>query len=255
MSFVFKFFVGLLVSYYILTLSLIRSSKIKKGKDIPIVINNYNRLTSLCKLIDALTSRGYNQIYIIDNNSTYPPLLKYYESCPFTVFRLKENLGFKALWKSELKHRFCRDYYIYTDSDVVPSEFCPDDFIDYFFSELKKRPLTRKIGFSLRIDNLPDSYSHKEKVINWEKQFYTRLKGGLYRAPIDTTFALYRPYAGLSRSRSVKAYRTAHPYQAEHLPWYINSAKMPDEEKYYVRHSRQATTWTSKQQNNIASLV
>jgi hypothetical protein len=36
--------------------------------EIPIVINNRNRITFLKKLIDSLKSRGYNNIFILDNN-------------------------------------------------------------------------------------------------------------------------------------------------------------------------------------------
>jgi hypothetical protein len=245
---VLKRFKEFVVSVYIYMRGVIRPSEIKTGKDIPIIINNYNRLTCMLLLIKALTDRGYHNIYIIDNKSTWPPLIKYYNSCPYPVFRLNENMGFKALWKCrDLRKRFCCDYYIYTDPDVVPSAFCPGDFIDYFFSELKKHPLARKTGFSLRIDNLPDHYGNKEEVIAWEQQFYTRLnKDNLYRAPIDTTFALYRPYAGLSRSRYVEAYRTAYPYQAEHFPWYSNTDHPDTEEQYYISHVEQATVWSGK---------
>ena len=222
-------------SYYYFLREIISPSLIRDAKEIPIIINNFNRLTTLRLLTETLTACGYTNIYILDNASTYPPLLEYYKTCPFTVFHLNQNLGFKALWKSPLKKRFCNDYYIYTDSDVIPSDYCPKDFIDYFFKELKKHPFARKIGFSLRIDNIPDSYIHKEEVINLEKQYYLKpAEGGLYRAPIDTTFALYRPRVGLSRSRSVEAYRTAYPYQAEHLPWYNDSSNLSEEEQYYI---------------------
>lgn len=219
---------------------------IRQGKDIPIIINNFNRLTTLHQLIEALENRGYSNIYIIDNASTYPPLLDYYKQCPYKIFQLKENLGFKALWKSGLNKQLCKDYFVYTDSDVVPAPYCPDDFLDYFLVQLKRHPFARKVGFSLRIDNLPDCYAHKEEVILTEKTYYTHLKDGLYRAPIDTTFALYRPRIGLSRSRSVEAYRTAYPYQAEHLPWYTDSSSLSEEEQYYIDHCRHITSWTSK---------
>lgn len=155
-------------SYYYFLREIISPSLIRDAKEIPIIINNFNRLTTLRLLTETLTACGYTNIYILDNASTYPPLLEYYKTCPFTVFHLNQNLGFKALWKSPLKKRFCNDYYIYTDSDVIPSDYCPKDFIDYFFKELKKHPFARKIGFSLRIDNIPDSYIHKEEVINLE---------------------------------------------------------------------------------------
>lgn len=253
-SSLFKYSKGFIVTISSFLQSLAYPSKINSGKDIPIIINNYNRLTTMLKLIEALVSRGYNNIYIIDNKSTYPPLLEYYKICPYTVFRLEKNIGFKALWMCpELKKKFCRDYYIYTDSDVVPADYCLNNFIDYLFAEIKKRPLTRKIGLSLRIDNLPDFFAQKEEVIEWEEQFYTKLnKHNLYRAPIDTTFALYRPFTGLSRSRYVKTYRTAYPYQAEHLPWYNNTNDLSAEEMYYVNHVKQITEWTIKLQEQYA---
>ncbi len=236
-----------LVSCYYFFRETVSPSKIQTGKDIPIIINNFNRLTSLQQLLDALTIRGYTNIYILDNASTYPPLLDYYDTCPFPVLRLSENLGFKALWKSPLRKRFCRDYYIYTDSDVVPVKECPNDFIDYFLRELKRHPLARKIGFSLRIDNLPDCYAHKDKVIQLESRYYANFTADkLYRAPIDTTFALYRPRVGLSRSRFVEAYRTPYPYQAEHLPWYNDSSNLSAEEQYYISHCKHVTEWTSQ---------
>ena len=244
---IFKTANAFIGSTYYLLRERMSPSPIKEGREIPIIINNFNRLTTLRRLIDALTLRGYTHIHILDNASTYPPLLAYYESCPFPVYKLGQNLGFKALWKSPLRKHFCGDYYIYTDSDVVPADYCPEEFIDHFLRELKRHPLARKIGFSLRIDNLPDSYAHKKKVLELEERYYAQPAGEvLYRAPIDTTFALYRPRVGLSRSRSVEAYRTAYPYQAEHLPWYSDSANLSDEERYYIDHCTQTTEWSAK---------
>lgn len=241
-----------LLSCYYYGMEILFPSKIKLGKDIPILINNFNRLTSLLLLVDALKSRGYDNIHIIDNNSTYPPLLEYYSICPYNVIQLKDNLGFKALWKSHLKKIYCSDYYIYTDSDVVPAKHCPPDFIDFLFVQMKNHPFAYKIGLSLRIDNIPNHYREKEKVISWEKRFYSQpVTEYLYRAPIDTTFALYRPRVGLSRSRYKEVYRTAYPYEAEHLPWYINSEDLPEEESYYINHCKQTTEWTSLLIKNV----
>ena len=40
-------------------------------KDVPIVINNFNRLDSLKRLIAGLESRGYRNIHIIDKTTSY----------------------------------------------------------------------------------------------------------------------------------------------------------------------------------------
>ena len=59
--------------------------------DTPIIINNYNRLEYLKDLIAWLESAGMKKIYIIDNLSTYPPLLEFYKKIKYTVFKLDKN--------------------------------------------------------------------------------------------------------------------------------------------------------------------
>ena len=69
------------VSFLYYLIELISPPEIVDYKEIPIIINNFNRLDTLQKLIASLEIRGYRNIYIIDNLSTYPPLLDYYKSC------------------------------------------------------------------------------------------------------------------------------------------------------------------------------
>ena len=108
-------------------------------------------------------------------------------------------------------------------------------------------PYAFKIGPSIRIDNLPDCYDRKQEVIDWESRYFEHpVDNGLYRAPIDTTFALYRPRIGLSRRVSLESYRMAAPYQIVHLPWYENSSAPTEEENYYKSHCRHVTAWPNK---------
>ena len=220
------------------------STKITNFKEIPIIINNKNRFTYLKKLINNLESKGYNNIYIIDNNSTYLPLLEYYRTINHKVFYLRKNYGYLALWKSFIFLRFIRSYYVYTDSDVVPIEDCPNDFLFYFMNILINDKAIKKIGFSLKYDDLPDSYNSKNKVIEWESKFYTKpISNLLFDSVIDTTFALYRPFSGGGAKFNNKTYRTAFPYQAYHLPWYENSNNLNEEQIYYYTNSNYKTFW------------
>lgn len=217
---------------------------------IPIIINNYNRLETLKLLIASLECRGYHNIHILDNKSTYPPLLEWYKTTPYEVIYLPDNLGFKALWKhGPTRERFCNDYYIYTDADVMLDEDCPQDIIERMHYLLKEvYPFAFKIGPMIRIDDLPDHYAHKSEVIAWESRFFVHFlpKDKLYRAPIDTTFALYRPRIGLSRRPSLEAYRMAMPYAIRHLPWYSDTTNLSAEEVYYKNHCTQVTAWSKK---------
>jgi hypothetical protein len=238
-----------IVSILYYSLENIIPSHIDDYKDIPIIINNFNRLETLKKLILSLETRGYLNIYIIDNLSTYPPLIEYYKTCRYTIFRLEKNMGPDALWASSIYKKFKNDFFVYTDSDIVPIVECPDDFLLFFLNTLKENKLARKVGFSLKIDDIPDSNLLKKYIIKCEEHFFHDFKKGnlLYRAPIDTTFALYRP-RGKRRhaNNSIEMYRTGYPYLARHLPWYTDSKNPDAEEKYYLEHLEMKTFWTSK---------
>lgn len=213
-------------------------------RQIPIIINNFNRLECLKELIQALERFNLKNIHILDNHSTYPPLLEYYATCPYPIHRLPENLGFMALWKCGLyEQQFSGNYYVLTDPDVVPEEDCPVDFLQHMYQLLQEYPGLDKVGFSLRIDDIPDHYHKKQEVLQVEKPFWNKpVDGKFYLAPIDTTFALYRP--GVKGGFWLRAGRTAPPYSALHLPWYVDSA-IPDEETLYYRSQAVYTqNWT-----------
>ena len=220
--------------------------KPKDFKNIPIFINNYNRLSTLKKLINDLEIRGYYNIKILDNVSTYPPLLEFYEKTPHKVYRLKKNYGAKALWKSGLWYRIINRYFVYTDSDLSLIEDCPDDFMEVFYKKLVVYPKAHKIGFSLKIDDLPDHYRLKNNVIEWERRYFLEeLEPNLFVAPIDTTFALYRPFSRRGkRDGSDLMLRTGAPYQLRHLPWYEDSNNPSEEEKFYLKSIHIGTHWS-----------
>ena len=216
-------------------------------KNVPIIINNYNRLSYMKQLISTLEERGYHNIYIIDNNSTYPPLLKYYDSCPYNVFRLNENVGYLALWKTDIYKRFQDSYYVYTDSDMKIEDDCPDDFMQKFIEVMDCFPMAQKVGFGITIDDLPDHFKNKDEVIRHESQFWeVQVKPDIFEAQIDTTFALYRPFCKGKADRYQKTYRTGGRYRIKHLPWYVDSSNMTEEERYYVDTITQSTYWSQK---------
>lgn len=218
--------------------------------EIPVIINNRNRLTTLKQLIEWLEKIGMKNIYIIDNDSTYPPLLNYYKSCPHKVFLLNQNVGHLALWKTDIFNQFKSNYYIYTDSDVLPIEECPNDVIAYFLNTLTKYSAIEKIGFGLKIDDLPDHYAAKAKVIDWENKFWKKeVAPGIFDAAIDTTFALYCPYTNGAQWVS-NAYRTGGKYIARHLPWYENTSAPTPEDQYYQEHVKQGVShWIQNTEN------
>ncbi len=215
--------------------------------ELPIIINNRNRYTYLLQLITWLEEHGYKNIFIIDNDSTLPALLDYYKITKHKVFFLGKNTGFMALWKTDLFDQFKHNYYVYTDPDVLPTNECPSDVVYKLYEVLKNNFSIEKCGVALKIDDLPDHYKNKAAVIADEKKHWEhRLSDNLYDAPVDTTFALYRPLAK-GRAEDCKAYRLSGKYDFYHLPWYENSSAPTEENQFYVNTiPKGATMWSEK---------
>lgn len=212
-------------------------------KHIPVIINNCNRLTTLVALVEWLERAGMERIFILDNASTYPPLLEYYRSTKYPIAYLRENVGYLALWETGVWHEFADTYYVYSDSDVVPDQDCPVDLVGRLFEILLHHPEIEKAGPGLRIDNIPDANRLKHKIQAEEARFWARsVAPGIFDAQIDTTFALYRPFA--RGGHWAKAYRTGPPYVAQHWPWYTDSNSIDAEEQYYRQHTIGSTYWT-----------
>jgi hypothetical protein len=200
---------------------------------IPVIINNRNRFTFLKQLVDWLEKAGYQNIYILDNQSTYVPLLNYYKTIKHRVFFLDDNLGYKALWLSPHFDVFRKGYYVYTDPDVLPTENCPANLIEALYSILKRHRNIEKIGVALKIDDIPDLYANKQEVLRIESQWWKKeVEKNVYDAPVDTTFALYRPFAE-GDAEDCKAYRAGGNLVFRHQPWYENSSALSEEEQFY----------------------
>ncbi len=225
----------------------------KQVSQLPIIINNFNRLTTLKLLIDWLTKYGYKNIVILDNQSTYQPLLDFYQMTDVKVIRLKENFGHLAFWKSGLYHKYKWKFFVYTDSDVLPIVECPKDFLNTFYQTLVNDLNLKKVGFSIKIDDLPDHFSFKEKVVEYEKKYWEKTYHDLaFDAPIDTTFALYKPFTSLKFGEiyTQKAIRMAPPYSVRHLPWYNNSNQLNEEEAYYSQNSNSSSSISNQIHGN-----
>ena len=205
-------------------------------QQIPVIITVRDRVTPLRLLVDWLEAIGQSNIWFCDNASTYPPLLEYLENSRYNVVRNELNLGHRGPWLSGLVAELGEDSaFVVTDPDVIPVETCPLDALEHFKSVLQEYPEVDKVGFSLRIDDLPNHYAHRDDVILWESQFWKDIHpSGFYNAEIDTTFALYRAGEGHQNNRAL---RSPFPYTARHFPWYQDSQSPTAEQVFYVDHA------------------
>lgn len=221
--------------------------------DIPIFINSRDRLHPMRQLIDWLLRAGYRRIYVLDNDSTYSPLLEYYRQLDehepsVRVLRLRRNIGHTALWDSGVLEIMQIDTpYVYTDSDVVPTEDCPSDILTDLLEILRKYPFLKKAGLGLRIDDI--TYFDKQVTRDIEERHYRwEMEKEVYFSSVDTTFALYRNYRHYNL---YVAARTTGRRMARHLPWYYDYEDLPEDEEYYMAHANRSASFVERLKSAI----
>jgi FkbM family methyltransferase len=225
-----------------------RNASIAMGfqRRIPILIPVFNAFTYLRNMVSQLRGYGFEEIVVVDNASTYPPLLEYLsEAGPdITVIRLEENKGPYDFWLDKknfvsLPERFC-----VTDPDLQLNPSLPKDFVcelmllteEYrvgkagLAMELADRSLMRDDKFQIGAE----SYH----IWEWEAQFWKNQVGvtstgdEVYDAGVDTTFAVYNKKF-FEAANHLKAVRVAGRYTCRHLPWYRDRIVPAEEEAFY----------------------
>jgi hypothetical protein len=213
----------------------------------PILINNFNRLEVLREQLDwILKLDGELSIVIMDNASTYPPLLDFYASIDFPNAQVL-HLGYNSCGNA------ARDvaaalvgfpYFVLTDPDVLPYATTPRDVIPHLRDLLERHPEFNHVGLSLEIDDLPERSPMTQRVLSHESPYWDEpLDDEVYVAPVDTTFAMYR--AGSDVRAYWPALRTCRPYTLKHVDWYRDPSETSEEYEYYLRSCRPYATWAT----------
>jgi len=222
---------------------------------IPIIIINFNQLYFLKIQVSNYLNRGFKNVIILDNASTYQPLLEYYQTIKHSVeiVYLNKNWGHMVFFENkEIYNKYSKGFFVISDSDIIPNDNLPDNFLSMMIDVLlDKYDSITKVGWALDIKSIPDTYSNKEKVINWEKRFWKTkidisIREEAYLAEIDTTFALYKPNYNLqdySPWDFFKAIRIGGNYTAKHGGWYINSSNLSEEQKFYFENANSSSSW------------
>lgn len=211
----------------------------------PIIILAYNNYSYVKNMVFNLERYvNINEIYIVDNCSTYPKLLEYY-SIFKNLIRLDKNYGPHGAI-AQIRSRL-PSIYIITDPDLEINPKLPKDFIQQLI-KISDTYKARKVGFALDISQ-PEKFQETGKTFKgipypyeWEKQFWLNKIPNpnyeLYNAEIDTTFCLYStkyPYGNI---------RVAGDFTCLHLPWYKSSTvSMTDEELDFYKKNNIGSTW------------
>lgn len=187
-----------------------------------------DRVTDLANLVAWLERAGFDRVTLLDNGSTWEPMLEYLDATPHEVVRLGDNLGSRAIWLAELVPG---EPYVYTDPDVLPTEECPLDAVDRLAFLLDRYPAVPKVALGLKLDDVRDDLP----CLSWERDLVSpqrQVEHGVFNTISDTTFALHRANAPFRYD----ALRTGAPYQVRHLPWY--RTELTDEDRWYLERAR-----------------
>lgn len=209
----------------------------------PVFIISYNQLSYVKQMVDWLKKYGFKNIHIVDNQSSYKPLLNYLNKSDCIVHHMDKNYGHTVVWDSgEFDDIINNKCYIVSDCDIAPNQKLPKDFIKHLYKILCTYPYITKVGFALNIKNLPNTEKNKT-VKKWESQFWqNQIDKDLYLANIDTTFALYRPGKIKMHSDTFySAIRTAGNMTATHLPWLETTEN--SESAFYKKTANSSASW------------
>ena len=210
--------------------------------EIPVIINNRNFLTWPKAMVERIKEYdGVGEIIIVDNDSTYPPLLEWYATNPCRIERLNDNLGMGAPWASEIVKQLNGVPYVLTDPDMG-LEDTPDDTLLYLLDKLNTLQLD-KVGLGLDWQIVEKKSPYYERLNLYEKSRWSNspVKDGVHtEVQIDTTFALYNVDHYFIGGGS-----TTFPYVARHYPWEfsIEEARNNEEFMYYMDNATSASSY------------
>lgn len=217
-------------------------------KGVPIIIPVFNQLTYLKNLINWW--KFYypeNPIYLIDNGSDYSPLVDFlynyeYNNIHLCGFSENDCIGnLKTIVDNEIKGKY--DYYVVSDPDIMPHPATPPNFIEIWKSYIDKG--YHRVGFNLITDDLPEWLHEREMIICNEKELLRNpvesYQGHIgYKAPIDTTFAMYTtknsgwhsPMNNRDWDNSLRI------FDAFHMGWYVNGDHLNPEMEHYFKTAK-----------------
>lgn len=226
--------------------------------DIPIIIPTFNTPTYLKSMIDQLEDRGWTNIIIGDNGSTYQPMLDLLDKLSHTyhVVMWGKNMGPRVYTENKDICSRMPKYFIVTDPDLLFNPNMPVAALN------KMRRITdtygvSKVGLAIEIDDPEERkrFFNPHQVDLWERNYWSRKIerlpeiDDLYAAPIDTTFCLYNRDQFLLEIDNVpgnmtcntSAIRIAGRFTCRHMGWWAEQPLTKEEHEYY----KNTHTWSS----------
>jgi hypothetical protein len=208
---------------------------------IPIIINNRNLLTWPKAMLEEIQRFDHvGDIWIVDNASTYEPLLEWMETKPCEILRLDQNIGHVAPWSSGLVNRIGIGYYVVTDGDLG-LEGVKSDVLQMMYDKLEFNPPLEKVGLGLEWRTVKNTSPYFKHMLNYEHPRWrnSHVIDDVYiDVPVDTTFAMYNRNQYFIGGGSL-----SYPYVARHYPWEIIDINENEEFKFYIENANTSSSY------------
>jgi glycosyltransferase involved in cell wall biosynthesis len=208
---------------------------------IPVIINNRDLLTWPMAMVNKISLLdGIGEIVIVDNESTYEPLLDWY--CKQNIAKVVycNNLGHAGAWISNIVNEIGAKYYVVTDSDLG-IDHIPIDTLSVFQNKLMSNKALLKIGLGLNweIVNKDSPYFDRLNLFEKDRWHKSSVIDDVYvDVPIDTTFAMYRVQNYFIGGGSL-----TYPYVARHYPWELSLNHNNEEFSYYIKRASASSSY------------
>ena len=215
---------------------------------IPVFIIAFNNFTYVRDMVNQLLKHTSN-IYIIDNCSSFKPLLEYYEQIKdnINIVVMDQNYGHLVYKHPTIQALIPGDFYCITDPDLKFNKNLPVDFIEQLVT-ISKKHNAFKLGLALDIttDIRNDVLHFGKSIKEWESpSWIDKINDDsyeLYFAGVDTTFCVINR-AHLTQDVYI---RVAGDFTAVHRPWltYWKDELSTDELETYKKTSI-CSNWTN----------
>jgi len=212
----------------------------------PVVIIVYNQYTYVRDMVNQLDQM--KSIIILDNASTFQPLLDYYKTVKARVYHMNVNYGHRVWQRPEIQ-AMLPEKFIITDPDLRLNPNMPVNYESVLegLSEQFKSPRT---GLAISLDGplRTDVKLNNQTIAQWEARFWHHpmLVNGqqTYFADLDTTFCLInKKYSNMERAWE-PGIRVAGDFTCIHRPWMVGweNELMPGEMEAYMAGNT-STNW------------
>jgi hypothetical protein len=198
-------------------------------------------------MVSQLRTLGFRHVILVDGGSTYPAMRDFLAAPGdgVSVVSLPTNPGPRHLLLDPGEFALLPRHFCITDPDLAFNPAMPADFLGDL-AALAARERVGKAGLALDLSDRDAMRreqfligEHKWHIWEWEEQFWRDEReplrpGGdpVYRAIVDTTFALYDK-TFFDPDRPLEAVRVAGRFTCRHLPWYSNNELPEYEEQFY----------------------